>query len=346
MEEKREVIDLHELAERIYNLDKRVYVDTGSSLGRVYSGDKANNIQYIVDLLESKKGAYVLREELALIGNMSKTMQNPEVREELMQEFSEILKLTRAQADRYTRIDILDESRAQLNSMPLKTRFSDQDKKIICIGKTRGAGGTEIGFALAHELKLSYYDQGLLKELLKRLEAGKSSVWDVSYLYEKKSAQGSPVYTGRPFSEEDMPFFRQMKEDFVRYHGLPKRDALFFTQSRLIEELARRENFVIMGRYADVVLTNAGIPHVNVFISAPFEKRVERTMRMYPEHTEKQVRKMLRKSDMRHMRDFWFFTGKEWGKSENYDITINSASYGINGSVALLIEMLEGEIDY
>lgn len=112
--EKKENIDLRELAERIYNLDKKVYVDTGSSLGRVYSGDKENNIQYIIDLLESKKGAYVLRDELALIGNMSKTLQNSEIQEDLMQEFLEITKLTREQADRYTRIDILDESRAML----------------------------------------------------------------------------------------------------------------------------------------------------------------------------------------------------------------------------------------
>lgn len=344
--EQKETIDLRKLAERIYNLDKRVYADTGSSLGRVYSGDRENNIQYIMDLLTSKNGAYVLREELALIGNMSKTMQNEDVRQELMQEFAAILKLTREQADHYTRIDILDESRAQLNAKPLSKRFSDQDKKIICIGKSRGSGGSEIGFALAHELGLSYYDRGMLEELLKRLEAGKSSVWDGSYLYEKKSEAGSPVYTGRPFSDDDKPFFQQMKEDFVRYHGLPKRDALYFVQSRLIVDLAKRENFVIMGRHADVILTNAGIPHVNVFICAPFEKRVERISRIYPEHPEKQIRSMLKRSDASHMRNYRFYTGKEWGRSENYDITINSASYGISGSVALLIGMLEGEIDY
>ena len=104
--EQKETIDLRKLAERIYNLDKRVYADTGSSLGRVYSGDRENNIQYIMDLLVSKNGAYVLREELALIGNMSKTMQNEDVRQELMQEFAAILKLTREQGgslyqDRY-----------------------------------------------------------------------------------------------------------------------------------------------------------------------------------------------------------------------------------------------------
>ena len=143
------------------------------------------------------------------------------------------------------------------------------------------------------------------------------------------------------------PFFQQMKEDFVRYHGLPKRDALYFVQSRLIVDLAKRENFVIMGRHADVILTNAGIPHVNVFICAPFEKRVERISRIYPEHPEK--------ADPQHAEAFGckayaqlpvFIPGKSGGRSENYDITINSASYGISGSVALLIGMLEGEIDY
>ena len=64
------------------------------------------------------------------------------------------------------------------------------------------------------------------------------------------------------------------------------------------------------------------------------------------EHPEKQIRSMLKRSDARHMRNYRFYTGKEWGRSENYDITINSASYGISGSVALLIGMLEGEIDY
>ena len=50
--EKKENIDLRELAERIYNLDKKVYVDTGSSLGSAYSGDKENNIQYIINILQ------------------------------------------------------------------------------------------------------------------------------------------------------------------------------------------------------------------------------------------------------------------------------------------------------
>lgn len=343
--EKIETMDLRKLAERIYNLDERVYAILGSSLGRVYNGDKEHNLAYIVDLLESKKGAFVLRDELALIGNMAKTIPDIEEQVELQEEFSAILKQTKAQADHYTRIDILDESRAELNSMPLKTRFSEQDKKIICIGRTYGSGGDEIGFALAHELGLNYYDKTIFNEIMKRLEAGKTSVWDCIDLY-GRSEEGNPVYTGEPFADEPKMSLKQIKEDFVRYHGLPKRDALFFTQSRMITALAQKENFVMMGRYADIVLTNEKIPHVNIFISAPFEKRVERVLGLHPEMTEKQVRSMLIRSDAQHRKDYKYFTGMEWGMTCYYDLTINSASYGIPGSVALLIGMLEGEIDY
>ena len=42
--------------------------------------------------------------------------------------------------------------------------------------------------------------------------------------------------------------------NFNRFHGLPTADALFFNQSQYIEELARKEDFVVMGRSADVIL--------------------------------------------------------------------------------------------
>lgn len=342
---KNEKMDLRKLAERIYDLDEKVYRILGSSLGRVYNGDKERNIKYIIDLLESKNGAHILRDELALIGNMAKTIPDIENQSELKDEFSAILELTKIQADKYTRIDILDESRAQLNSLPLKSRFSEQDKKIICIGRTYGSGGDEVGFALANELGLNYYDKKIFRELLKRMETGKASVWDGSYLY-RSNVEGHPVYTGRPFEDEQQSFIKQFAEDFKRYHGLPKRDALYFTESRLILELAKRENFVIMGRYADIVLRNEGIPHVNLFISAPFEKRVDRMMGLYPNRTEKQIRHMLKRSDARHRKDYMDFTGMKWGMTCYYDLTVNSASYGIPGTVALIMGMLESEIDY
>lgn len=338
-------VDFQKLAERIYDLDATVYEILGSSLGRVYNGDRDNAVAYLVDLMESKKGANVLRAELALIGNMVKTINDKEDYPEILKEYDEIMALAKEQEDQYSRIDILDENRAHLNSMPLKTRFSAQDKKIICISRAYGSGANEIGFALSRELGLNYYDKFIFDEVMKRMEAGHTTVWEDSDLYHRNT-DGRPVYTGDPFVEEGKTSFKQILEEFSRFHGLPKRDALFFSESRLITDLAERENFVIMGRYADIVLSKAEIPHVNIFISAPFEKRVERVMGLHPEMTAKQVKKMLHRIDRRHLRDYKYFTGMEWGKPSTYDLTINSSSYGIPGCVALIMEMLEGEIDY
>ena len=66
--------------------------------------------------------------------------------------------------------------------------------------------------------------------------------------------------------------------EFNRYHGLPKQDAVFFNMSDLICSLARTEDCIIMGRCADAILRNNHIPHVSLFISAPFGVRVQHIM--------------------------------------------------------------------
>ncbi|MCD7980946.1 MAG: cytidylate kinase-like family protein [Clostridiales bacterium] len=338
-------LDLRELAERIYNLDEKAYTITGSALGRVYNGDKEHAIAYIIDLLEAQKGADILRDELALIGNMGKTIAEKHNRTDILDEYNAITKQTKWQADHYTRVDILDQSRAALNTIALKDRFSEEDKRIICIARTYGSGGHEIGFALANEKNMSYYDKKIFMEILKRMSAGNKSIWEHADYYEK-AVRGNPVYAGMPFENDNLPPVKQMREDFSKFHGLPRRDALYFTQSKMILDLAKTENFVMLGRYADVVLTNEHIPHISIFITAPLENRIERLKSLYPERSEKQIRKMLIQSDKTHLREYRYFTGRMWGRAENYDLTINSASYGISGSVAMLLEMLEGKVDY
>ena len=144
--------------------------------------------------------------------------------------------------------------------------------------------------------------------------------------------------------------------EFSRYHGLPKAEAVFFNQSELICDMARREDFVIMGRCADVILTNHQIPHVSIFVNAPFEVRVRRVMKQ-DNLDYKSARKFLKKVDRRHRSYYEFFTSRKWGDRRhrsyyefftsrkwgdvvNYDLCINSASYGIEGSVQLIERLL------
>ena len=54
-------------------------------------------------------------------------------------------------------------------------------------------------------------------------------------------------------------------KDFKKYHGLPVQDAIFFNQSDLICDMAKHEDFIVMGRCADVV--RIIISHISVFSS-------------------------------------------------------------------------------
>ena len=48
--------------------------------------------------------------------------------------------------------------------------------------------------------------------------------------------------------------------------------------SDLICDLASKEDCIIMGRCADAILKNNHIPHISLFITAPFAIRVQHVM--------------------------------------------------------------------
>lgn len=122
----------------------------------------------------------------------------------------------------------------------------------------------------------------IFDQVLRRLEAEKGAVNDAEYFadfnkYEKK----------HKFDLKG--WFRE----FNRYHGLPKQDAVFFNMSDLICDLASKEDCIIMGRCADAILKNNHIPHISLFITAPFAIRVQHVM---------DVRKMNMKQAVRFLK--------------------------------------------
>ena len=62
------------LAIKIYELDAEVYKKLGSSLGRVFGGEKDICIRNIMEDLHSRQNSSRIRSELALISNMARTI--------------------------------------------------------------------------------------------------------------------------------------------------------------------------------------------------------------------------------------------------------------------------------
>jgi len=48
--------------------------------------------------------------------------------------------------------------------------------------------------------------------------------------------------------------------------------------------------------------------------------------------------------DSQHRKYYNFYGGAHWGKPDNYDLCINSASYGINETENLILKLLDDQI--
>ena len=336
MEDTRKTI--LEIADRLYDLDAEVYRLLGSGLGRVFNSDREDAIRNLTQVMNAGGNAsHYLRSELGLIGNMARTIRDRQARSRVMSQYNEIMKLIQQLPEYFGSVDILDANLAGLNQSitpaTLQNRFGPGNHLIICIGRTYGSAGTDIGFALADALKINYYDAEIFTEVLERLEAKEDHVRDHASFSHPENLNQNPMGVEKHRS------LRQRMREFNRYHGLPKSQAVFFNQSALLCEMAKREDFIVMGRCADVILSNHQIPHVSIYINAPFELRVQRLMKKH-QMDEKSARKFLKQMDRRRRHYYEFFTSRKWGDVVNYDMCINSASYGIEGSVQLIQRLL------
>ncbi|OUP80915.1 cytidylate kinase [Lachnoclostridium sp. An169] len=325
-ENKKKCMDL---ANRIYDLDEKVYKCVGSALGRTFTGNRESTVQNLCMMMLTKPDGHLLRSELALIGNMARTIPDKEEKSRMLTEYDSILKEIEKLPDSFGQVDIIDLARAELN-LSSRRKLSESDHLVICISRTQGSAGNDIGFELADDLHINYYDVEIFNQVLNRLEAEKGSVNDA----EAEHFTYFDKYRKRSFRLKT--WFRE----FNRYHGLPRQDAVFFNMSDLICNLARTEDCVIMGRCADAILTNNHIPHISLFISAPFSLRIQRTMAS--KNMEfRQASRFLKQMDRQHKKYYDFYTGGRWGRPENYDLCINSANYGIRETIDLIERMID-----
>ena len=201
------------------------------------------------------------------------------------------------------------------------------DKKIIItIARQYGSGGREIGEKVAKKLGITLYDKQLITEAATKgnLDENVSKLAD-------ESAANSLLYTlamGSNVLGTTMHFGYKM----------PLNDKLFILQSEIIKEKAKDESCVIIGRCADYVLRDEE-KVLRIFVYGDLDHRQARIAARHPELKSAQVIDVINKTDKRRSSYYNFYTGKQWGNSVNYDLCINSASYGIEGAV-LLIERL------
>lgn len=195
-------------------------------------------------------------------------------------------------------------------------------KKIITVSRQFGSGGRSIAKMIADELGYTYYDSELT-----RLVAEETG-FDPTYI-----ADAGEYAPGRSI----LSYALGTSSPHISGQHMNASDYLWSTQSRIISEIADKGNCVIVGRCADYILRDRD-DCLNVFIHANDEYRAKRIVELYGVR-DKSPRKRLEEKDAKRRTNYKYFTGREWGETENYHVALDSSALGSELCVKVVAEI-------
>ncbi len=194
-------------------------------------------------------------------------------------------------------------------------------KRSVVINREYGSGGREIGRIVAEKTGSQFYDTRLLQEAALRQE----------YSEEMLATFDEQFITGGFF-------------DFALIGGDPELAALPYRIHGAISEVvvaaATEAPAVFIGRCADQILKDAGLPLRSIFVySTDMERRIARAIQVdgvNPKHAEGYVAKI----DRSRRRYQQFFTDMKFGDPASYDLLLNSAELGYDVAAEAILSTL------
>ena len=194
--------------------------------------------------------------------------------------------------------------------------------RVITISREFGSGGRTVGKKVAQALGLPCYDRELLQKIAQESGFNENYVKDAG-----EYAPGGFLATA--FSHRG---FAPTNEDY-----------LWEVQYRVITELAEQGPCVIVGRCADYILLGKA-DCLRVFIHADLDFRARRIVEVYGER-EASPEQRIRDKDKRRAAYNRFYTDMKWGHAQNYDITLNSGTLGIDRCAEIIQGIYKNKVE-
>ncbi len=187
------------------------------------------------------------------------------------------------------------------------------DKFVITVSRQFGSMGRSIAHSLSERLQIPFYDRDIVEETAKRMQLPLSLVSD------KEETSGSVYF----------------KRQYPLGMGISSmQDEIFLIQKNIIQDLAAKESCIIVGRCADSILHSMK-NRLSVFVFAPYESRYDNCIHylgMDASTAEKMIRSVDRSRQLYHKR----YCENYKDEYSNKDLMLNSSSFGIEGSAAVL----------
>lgn len=138
------------------------------------------------------------------------------------------------------------------------------------------------------------------------------------------------------------PLDRQYYHAFSDVYQIPMSDKIFVAQSNVIRRLASNGPCIIVGRCADMILTDS----LNLFIYAKMKDRIKRMLELESEAESdgKEMERRIREVDRKRKEYYQYYTGNTWGRAQNYHLCLDSGPVGVDGCLKAVLAYL-GEED-
>lgn len=193
-------------------------------------------------------------------------------------------------------------------------------KRIITIGREFGAGGGTLGRRLAKELGIEYYDR------------------DIILATAKASARLTPEQVRQ--WDERVPKEFGFTQSLFNFYSKPLGEELWNAQVHAIRELAAKESCVIVGRNADYILKE--YDHcLRVFVHADRSWRLLLMRQEMPDTPWNVLESDMDTADRARRAYCEKMTGRTYGDSRNYDLTLCTSTLGLEKAYQLLKQAAE-----
>jgi len=185
-------------------------------------------------------------------------------------------------------------------------------KFVITISREYGSGGRYVGRLLAEKLGVNFYDKELIS-----LTAKKTGL--------------SEKYVSE--NEQKKKLSYENNND----------DQLFIAETKVIQDIARKESCVIVGRCADYIL-NKRKDVISIFLYSDEESKVSRVVKYYGIEKDK-AQKEINKINKERAKHYKFYTERDWYDKDNYDLMIYVDKHGVEKCVEILYDVVCSIID-
>ena len=196
--------------------------------------------------------------------------------------------------------------------------------KVITISREFGSGGRTVAKAVAERLGYAFYDKALVERIAN--ESG--------YSRDFVERRGEDATSTSSF------LFNLSRSDSGGYDGVSGiSDKLYVIQHNIIKRLPEEGPCVIVGRCSDYILKDYENA-LHVFIYADMQFKTERIVNLYGERDDAPEKRLDEKNKKRKVY-YKNYTGRIWGMSSNYDISLNSGKLGIESCIDIIVELAQ-----